>query len=417
MSAGAIEVVDLLARWVHLIAGIMWIGNSFLWNWMDRNLESPHTDARSITPSPTGSIWLLHSGAFYYAEKTLLAGAPMPARLHWFRWQAYTTWWTGLALLITVYWVGGRAALTDPGVAALTHGTAVAVGAGGIILGLLIYEFAHRVLAPRSIALATAFWLTGLTAISFVFTELLSGRAALLHVGAMIGTLMAGNVVFTIMPAQRELVASVGAPPSAAGAGSTASARAKRVSIDNNYFVFPVILLMMTSHYSALYGQPRVWIPLAIIVAGGAGARHLLNIRFAFAPWKPALTATIVLTAGALYASVVFSRSAPPTLAVETGPVEFADVRHLIDRRCSSCHASEPSDLTFGIAPGGVRFDSPEQIVAMAARIQQRVVADQTMPPANKTLMTAAERDLLRRWIAEGARLNSVPTAAVQLPR
>ncbi len=412
MSAGSIEIIDLVARWVHLIAGIMWIGNSFLWNWMDRNLEPPGAGARAMTPEPTGSIWLLHSGAFYYAEKTLLAGAPMPARLHWFRWQAYTTWWTGLVLLIAVYWLGGRAALTDPAVADLSQGAAVAVGAGGIVLGWMIYEAAHRVLAPRSAALAAAFWLTGLAAISFAFTELLSGRAALMHVGAMIGTLMAGNVVFTIMPAQRELVASVGAPPGADIAGSAASARAKRVSIDNNYFVFPVIALMMTSHFSALYGQPRAWIPLAIILAGGALTRHLLNIRFSFAAWKPALTGAIALTVGALYASVVFSRSAPTATPLATGPVEFADVRHVIDRRCSSCHASEPSDLTFGVAPGGVRFDTPEQIVALAARIQQRAVVDQTMPSANKTRMTAAERDLLRRWIAEGAQL-----PGAQLPR
>ncbi len=407
MTAAGWELLDLTARWVHLVAGIMWIGNSFLWNWMDRNLEPPSAGAPKITPEPVGSIWLLHSGAFYYAEKTLLGGAALPARLHWFRWQAYTTWWTGLALLITVYWFGGRAALTDAHVTELSHGAAVALGAGGILLGTLIYEFAHRVLAHRSNALATAFWVTGLAAIAFAFTQVFTGRAALLHVGAMIGTLMAGNVVFTIMPAQRALVASVGAPPGMAAAGSAASARAKRVSIDNNYFVFPVIILMMVSHFSAIHGQPRVWIPLAIIIAGGAAARHIMNIRFGFAAWKPVLTAVIVGTVAALYGTVVVNARAVEGsfAAVSSGPVTFAEVRHIVDVRCGSCHASTPADVTFGVAPGGVLFDTPEQIAALALRIQQRAIVDRTMPPANKTRITDIERDLLRRWIAEGAQL------------
>lgn len=407
MSAWGVELVDLVARWVHLIAGIMWIGNSLLWNWMDRNLVAPTTGARTQTPEPVGSIWLLHSGAFYYAEKTLLAGAPMPSRLHWFRWQAYATWWSGFVLLLAVYWLGGRAAMTDPSVADITHGTAVLVGIGGILAGGLVYEFAHRAIAPRAPRLATLKWVLSLTFISVVFTLLLSPRAAFLHVGAMLGTIMAGNVVFTIMPAQRELVAAVQATGSAPTVVSEASARAKRVSIDNNYIVFPVLALMLSGHFSTLYAHPHPWLPILILVAGGAAVRHVLNIRFTISSWRPVLAATMLATVASLYvvmrqsASQGGSRRAPAVDVATQGPVEFADVRHVIDRRCGSCHAAEPADVSLGVTPAGVRFDTPEEIIAYAARIRERAVTTRTMPPANKTRMTDAERALLARWAAQ----------------
>jgi uncharacterized membrane protein len=406
----AIELIDLVARWTHVIAGIMWIGNSLLWNWIDRNLVPRGAGDRSQTPEPVGSIWLLHSGAFYYMEKTLLAGAPMPRRLHWFKWQAYATWWSGFVLLLAVYWLGGRAAMTDPAVADIPHGMAVAIGAGGILAGGLLYEFAHHGIAPRAPRAATLFWVAALAGIAFAFTHLLGARAAYLHVGAMLGTIMAANVVFTIMPAQRELVAAVQATGSAPAVVSEASARAKRVSIDNNYLVFPVIALMISGHYAALYGYPRPWIPLAILVAGGASVRHVLNLRFTVTGWRPRLALTLVATVAALYAVLRDGARARPDagagagIAAAAGPVAFADVRHVIDRRCGACHSAAPSDESFGAVPAGVLFDTPEQIVSFAPRILERAVLTRTMPPANKTRITDAERELLGRWVAEGAR-------------
>ncbi|HEU4749285.1 MAG TPA: urate hydroxylase PuuD, partial [Gemmatimonadaceae bacterium] len=244
MSGQAIELVDLVARWIHVIAAIMWAGNSLLFNWLDRNLRpaSPEASGSPGAPGTLGNIWLLHSGAFYYVEKTLLGGQPLPRPLHWFKWQAYTTWWSGLVLLVVVYYFGGRAALADATVAPLGHGTAVLVSLSAIVGGLALYESMQRFVAPRAPRLALATWLAGLTAISIALTQLLSGRAAFLHVGAMLGTIMAANVVLTIVPSQRELVASVA---EGRGADPAVSARAKRVSIHNNYFTFPVIVLMV----------------------------------------------------------------------------------------------------------------------------------------------------------------------------
>lgn len=400
MSGTGVELVDLGARWIHLIAGIMWIGNSLLFNWLDRNLLP--ADIRPQTPKPVGTIWLLHSGGFYYVEKTLLDGAPLPAPLHWFKWQAYTTWWSGMVLLVAVYYAGGRAVLADSSVAALSHTQAVGVGVAAIVGGWLLYESMQRLVSPRAPAVAAAVWMLGLLAIAVGLTQLLNGRAAFLHVGAVLGTIMAANVVLTIVPSQRALVRSV-----VAGGGGSAelSARAKRVSIHNNYFTFPVIVLMVIGHFPAVYSHRLSWLLLLVLIAGGVAVRHVLNIRFGWPAWRPALLGTMALTVGALYAILrTGSASVPTSASAAAGPVSFAEVRHVIDRRCGSCHSAQQTDKTFGPAPGGIVLDTPEQIVTYAARIRERAVTTRTMPPANKTGMLDAERAVLERWLAQGGR-------------
>jgi uncharacterized membrane protein len=403
MSPAALELVDLVARWIHAIAGIMWIGNSLLFNWLDRRLLP--AGPRRLTPEPLGSAWLLHSGGFYYVEKTLLGGAGLPAPLNWFKWQAYTTWWSGLVLLLAVYWFGGRAVLADPAVAALSPAQAVATGAGAILGGWLLYETMQRLVAPRAPRFAATVWIGGLAVLSVALLQLLSGRAAFVHIGAMLGTIMAGNVVFTIVPSQRELVAAV-AGGEGRGGDPAVSARAKRVSLHNNYFTFPVIALMLSGHFPALYSQERSWLVLLVLAAGGMLVRHLLNLRFTWRAWRPALGAALLGTVAALYG--LLRTGSPPAGAASAapdGPVSFSEVRHIIDRRCAPCHSATPSDSSYGIVPGGVHYDTPEQIAAYAVRIRERAVLTRTMPPANKTGMSEAERGVLARWIAEGARL------------
>lgn len=403
MSSGAVELVDLVARWIHVIAAIMWVGNSLLFNWLDRNLRpaSPETLGSPGAKGTLGNIWLLHSGAFYFVEKTLLGGQPLPRPLHWFFVQAYTTWVSGLTLLVAVYYFGGRAALADPTVAPLSHRMAVLVAVAAIAGGWALYESMQRVVAPRAPRVALAIWITGLAAISIALTQLLSGRAAFLHVGAMLGTIMAGNVANTIVPSQRELVASV---TEGRGADPAVSARAKRVSIHNNYFTFPVIVLMLISHFPGVYASRLNWLLLLVLIAAGAGVRHLLNIRFTFPAWRPVLAGTMVGSVLALIAILRVGSTANAVSASDSsGPVSFADVRRVIDRRCAACHSAAPSDLSFGAAPGGVKFDTPAQILAHVARIRERAVATRTMPPANKTNITDAERAMLGRWITQGS--------------
>lgn len=403
MTGQAIELLDLIARWIHVIAAIMWVGNSLLFNWLDRSLR-PRRE-----PGVYGDIWLLHSGGFYIVEKntgerTPDGGLRLPHPLHWFKWQAYTTWISGAALLLVVYYLGGRALLVDPDIADLSHTTGTLIGVGTIVAAWLLYETVWRMLGTRAPGIAGAISIVlGLAAV-WLLTAHLSGRAAYLHVGAMLGTLMAANVAFTIVPSQRELVAALsnGRAPS-----QEIADRAKHRSIHNNYLTFPVIALMMSAHFPSLYAAPqRGFLSLLTLLAGGAAVRHVLNIRFTFPAWKVALAGTIAATVLLLALQLNLGRpdaaaNAATTALPET--ITFGDVRSIIDRRCAACHSRTPSDVSLGVMPAGVAFDSPEQIHALAARIRERAVVTRTMPPANKTRMTDRERAILEKWISAGA--------------
>ena len=405
-----IELLDLIARWIHVIASIMWVGNSMLFNWLDRNLRAS-TDADVY-----GDIWLIHSGGFYLVEKnkgerSATGVRSLPSPLHWFKWQAYTTWITGAALLIVVYYLGGRALLVDPAVANIAPSTGTAIAAGTIVAAFLLYEGLWRTIGTRAPGIAGATSLVLLVAAIELLLAQLNARAAYVHVGALLGTLMAGNVVFTIMPSQRELVAALraGREPSQAIAD-----RAKTRSIHNNYLTFPVIALMVSGHFPSLYAGQAADLAIFTIIAGGAAIRHVLNIRFTFAHWRVALAGALAVTALLL---VAFLRSWPfqarqaaaatsaqfDSLLATMPSVSFDDARRVIDRRCAACHSATPSDVSLGVMPAGVAFDTPAQIQALAPRILERAVTTRTMPPGNKTRITDGERAILAKW----ARANS----------
>jgi uncharacterized membrane protein len=402
MSGAAVELLDLVARWIHVIAGIMWIGNSLLFNWLDRNLR-PRPESDSY-----GDIWLIHSGGFYLVEKNRgqrRGGAlALPHPLHWFKWQAYTTWLSGAALLLVVYYLGGRALLVDPARAAIAPRVGVLIAIATIVSAWALYEIVWRTLGrthPVAAGVASIALLLG--AIELLLSTL-SGRAAFVHVGAMLGTIMAGNVALTIMPSQRELVAALqaGRPPS-----QEVADRAKTRSIHNNYLTFPVIALMMSAHFPSLYAH-RGELSLFALLVGGAAVRHVLNIRFTYRRWKPALAAALAGTTALLAVAVGGIPSAPRDGAAGAAQplpehVTFSDAHRIIDRRCAACHSATPSDVSLGVTPAGVAFDTPEQIRALVPRIRERAVVQRTMPPANKTRITDAERAVLARWIEMGA--------------
>jgi uncharacterized membrane protein len=239
-----------------------------------------------------------------------------------------------------------------------------------------------------------------LAAIAIALTQLLNGRAAFLHTGAMLATIMAGNVGHTIVPSQRALVASV----EGGGSSQALSDRAKRVSIHNNYFTFPVIVLMLISHFPAIYGHHWNWLLLLILVAGGAAVRHALNIRWTSASWKPILAGSVAGTVVPVWAILSVAPGTPTaSVAATSGAPRFEEVRHVIDRRCGVCHSARPTDISLGRTPAGVKFDTPQEIMMHAQRIHDRAVVTKTMPPANKTAITEEERVLLGRWFAAGS--------------
>lgn len=393
MSPHVHELLDLAIRWTHLIAGIMWIGNSMLFNWLDRNLERP-ADA---PPGFEGRIWMVHSGGFYDVVKKQLEPSQLPKTLHWFKWQNFSTWASGIFLLLVVYYLGDSALLVDAG-AGLGRGAAIGIGLGAVLGGWAVYDFLWRSPLGKRPQLASALSLLLLLGLIYTLTHTLSGRAAYIHVGVVLGTIMTGNVWMVILPSQRELVAAT-----AAGREQDPQLgkRAKQRSIHNNYMTFPLLFIMISNHFPSTYGGRSGWVVLVVLMLGGALVRHFMNIRFHYSGWLTAAAVTTVLTLGGLY---VLTRPQRLSTASEQG--SFGSAHAVIKRRCTACHSSAPTDEVWRVAPANVMFDTPAQIKAMAARIRARAVDNKTMPLGNKTGMTDEERAVLGAWLERGARID-----------
>jgi uncharacterized membrane protein len=395
------ELLDVLLRWTHVVAGIMWVGNSLLFNWLDRNLIRDDDEAgkKSAGGRHLGRIWLLHSGGFYDVEKKLLAPNEMPRVLHWFKWQAYTTWMTGFALLVLLYWTGGAALMTDPSISAIEPLGAVHLGVGVVLGGYVVYDGLWRLLG-RFEGAATALSLALVAGVIYALTHLLGGRAAYIHVGAMLGTCMAGNVAMHIVPSQRRLVAATVA---GRAQDPAESAHAKQRSIHNNYMTFPLIFTMLSNHFSIVYGSRWSGLLLGIFFVGGALVRHWLNIRFTFRRWLPALALTVGATVGAVAFFVARPTGVPAAVAPGAPPVAYASVHFVLHERCTPCHSDHPTLVSNPPAPAGVRFDTPEEVAVWKERIRARAVVTRSMPLNNRTGMTDEERDTLAQWFAQGA--------------
>lgn len=393
-----VDLLDLVLRWVHVIAGIMWIGNSLLFNWLDRNLEK----RAGLGPLSDGEIWLLHSGAFYQVEKKLLEPSQMPGKVHWFMYQNLSTWVSGILLLVVVYFLGSSAWLVDPGAGHVAFGTAVFAAVLSLIGGWVVYDVVCRAGLPSRPVLVGALCFAVLVAIAWGLSQIMTPRAAYIHVGVLIGTIMTGNVWTVIVPSQRALVAATaaGRPQDRA-----LSLRAKQRSIHNNYLTFPLVFIMVSNHFPSLYGHRMNWVILTALMIGGALVRHFMNIRFGFRHFRPAVAATVIATIGATwFLARTPARPADLEAALRVGPpVAFQEVDAIVALRCASCHSRTPSDELFRAAPDGITFDQPAEIVAAAERIRVRVESH-TMPFRNRTAMTAAERLSVVRWVAQGAR-------------
>jgi uncharacterized membrane protein len=381
---------NLLLRWTHFIAGIAWIGSSFYFIWLDRALAVP----AQPRPGVEGDLWMVHSGGFYQVEKRRPGPSEVPPVLHWFKWEALLTWVSGIALLVLVYYLSG-AYLLDPGVSRIGRGAATALGIGLLVVGWLVYDGLWRSPLTAHPRIATAVSLTLLAAVTLALCRLLSGRAAFMHVGSLLGTIMVANVWMRILPAQRQMIAATQAGRQA---DFTLGERAKERSVHNSYMTFPLLFIMLSNHYPATYASPLNWLVLLLLIIAGAAVRHAMIGRGSSSRWA------LVPAALALAAAMFFSTPKTAAAPSETVP-SFAAVRAVIAQRCLPCHSQYQSDPTFGPAPGGVTFDTPESVARFAERIRVRAVETQTMPLANKTGMTPEERALLARWIAAGAPL------------
>ena len=410
-----VEWLNLLVRWLHLITGIAWIGASFYFVWLDNSIRPPKPGSPLAKAGVSGELWAVHGGGFYNPQKYLVAPAELPSDLHWFKWEAYATWLSGFAMLFIVYYFNASAMMIDKNVADLSSMQAVAVGLGTLAGGWIVYDLLCKSpLGEKPAVLGTVLFVL-IVASAYVLTHTLSGRAAYIHVGAMIGTMMVGNVLFVIIPGQRKLVEAMekGQSPD-----PIYGKRAKVRSVHNNYFTLPVLLIMISNHYAMTYSHAYSWLILGAIMAAGVLIRHFFNLRHAGRVSLGYPVAGVILLV-----AVAIAIAPAPRKAVAAQPVAAADghghapsaadvarsghdisaVQQVMTARCASCHSAQPTQAGFASPPGGVMLDTPEQTRQHAAKIYQRAVQNKDMPLANMTNMTDAERQMIGTWFEAGA--------------
>jgi uncharacterized membrane protein len=391
------EWLNLLIRFAHLTTGIAWIGASFYFIWLDNHLQNPPSwkEEQGIS----GDLWAIHGGGFYEVSKYKLAPAQIPATLHWFKWEAYTTWITGFLLLSLMFYVGAESYLIDKRIADLTQTQAILIGLGAIVVGTACYEILVRTALKTHGVILGVILIILVTLISYGLTQVFSARGAYMHVGAIIGTIMAGNVFFGIIPSQKALVKAVeqGTSPDPAY-----GLNAKLRSTHNTYATLPILFIMISNHYPMTYAHQANWLVLVAIILITAALRQYFVLRH-FGKNKP------LIIAGTIIATIILAYVIAPKsmhsnsleTAAEQQIIDVNKVQQIITDRCSSCHSDTPTDDIFKVAQGGVIFNDLASIERWAPRIKIRVVDTKDMPFINKTKMTDKERQYIAQWLRE----------------
>ena len=385
------EWLNIVIRLMHITFGIAWIGASFYFVFLENALNR----TVNVRDELAGNLWAVHGGGFYYLEKYKVAPKTIPKHLHWFKYEAYFTWLSGFCLLFVVYYFNATALLIDKNVLNISPATAISIGVGSFIIAWLIYDLLCKTPLVKK---ETWFALIGFAiAVGFAYgySLVFSARAAYIHFGAMIGSIMVANVFFVIIPAQKAMVkaAREGKLPDPQ-MGKNALAR----SIHNNYFTLPVLFVMISNHFPSTFGFKYPWLVLVIISLGAAGVKHYLNLRE-----KGQLTIWVMPVSVLILLAAAFISAPPKDPGACTEKISMAQVLAIVNNRCVSCHSSKPTDDIYKAPPNGVVYDTPEDIVKKKDLIMQRVVITKTMPQNNKTNITQQERDMIRCWIAQGA--------------
>ena len=394
MEAYAVDWIQLILRWVHLITGIAWIGASFYFVWLDNSLSPPEQEA-DVDKGVGGELWAVHGGGFYVVRKFRVAPEVLPKTLHWFKWEAYWTWISGFSLLVVMYYLNARLYLIDPAVFPLTPLQAIGISVALIVAGWLVYDqLCKRLGLDREIWIAAAM-IAFVSLAALALSHLYGGRGLYIQIGVMLGTIMVANVAHVIIPAQRKLVESKkrGTAPD-----GVEGARGKQRSVHNNYFTLPVLFTMISNHYPLTYGNRHGWLVLIAILLIAAYVRHFFNLRHkGRAAWSIPVTAAL----GILLLAIAIAPAKPPQADAVVG---FDEVQAIVARRCAACHAEHPTQPGFVVAPKDVKLDTPERIATGAPKIYEQAVATRAMPIGNLTGMTDAERAKIAAWVAGGAR-------------
>jgi uncharacterized membrane protein len=392
------EALSAVLRWLHVIAGVAWIGSSFYFIHLDLSL----TAREGLPKGVKGDAWQVHGGGFYQMIKFMVAPGKMPDELTWFKWEAYTTWLSGFALLVLVYYLNADLFLIDRSVLDMSAPQAAAVAFVSLTAAWLGYEALCRSpLGKHEVALALVGYVF-LIALTYAFTHVFSGRGAFTQIGALIGTIMVANVFVIIIPYQKKIVAALiaGKEPDPYW-----GAIGKQRSVHNNYLTLPVIFLMLSNHYPLFFATRFNWLIVAIVLLIGPVIRHFFNSRHEGkgSPWW-----TWGVAVAGMIAIAWLSGLGPPGQKSGALPAtpKFAAVQDIVMSRCSMCHAGEPVWAGFAAAPGGVRLDDAEQIRLHARLIGIYAVRSHAMPPGNSTDISADDRRVIEAWLAAGAPAN-----------
>jgi uncharacterized membrane protein len=403
MASYLLDWLGLLLRWLHLVTGIAWIGASFYFVWLDNHLQPPRED-EAADPGVAGELWAVHGGGFYRSQKYRLAPALLPPTLHWFYWEAYSTWLSGFALLCLLYFLRAEAYLIDPAVAALSKPIAIGLAVSFIVASWLIYDALCRSPLGRHTRALGAVVGVALAAEAWGLCQLFSGRGAFMVFGSALGSIMVANVLFVIIPGQRELVR---AKQQGRAPDPSPGLRARQRSVHNTYFTLPVLFVMISNHYAMTYGARFNWLVLIAISFAGACIRAWFVARHRAAERGYVPLLPMLLGAGALAGVVV--ALAPAAGRGTTGPQptaasgEVAQVQQIVQMRCVPCHAAQPTQAGFSAAPNGLVLQTLDQLLAHLPEVQQQLTA-RTMPLGNLTAMTDQERAAVLVWIGHGAR-------------
>ncbi len=385
------EWLNIIIRLAHITFGIAWIGASFYFVFLENALNR----TKDVRDELAGNLWAIHGGGFYYLEKYKVAPKTIPKHLHWFKYEAYFTWLSGFCLLFVVYYFNASALLIDKNILDITPLTGISIGVGSFVVAWVIYDLLCKSPLIKKPILFTLIGFVVLVGFAYFYSRVFSGRAAYIHFGAMIGSIMVANVFFVIIPAQKAMVkAARQGLPLNPQLGKNALNR----SLHNNYFTLPVLFVMISNHFPTTFGYENPWLILVIISLGTAGVKHYLNLREKgqLAVWVLPVS-VVILLAGA------FISAPPKNPGACNSKIEFSEVNSIIQARCISCHSSSPTDDVYKAPPNGVMYDTPDDIVKKKDLIMQRVVITKTMPQNNKTNITQKERDVIRCWIEQGA--------------
>ena len=389
-------------RWLHVITAMAWIGASFFFIALDLGLKK----APDMPNGVSGEEWQVHGGGFYHIQKYLVAPQNMPEHLIWHKWQSYITWVSGAALLMVVYWVGGELFLLDPTKADLTLFQGILISGGSLTIGWIAYDFMCKSwLGNHSTALMLLLFVI-LVIMAWGYSQIFTGRAALLHLGAFTATIMTGNVFFQIMPNQRIVVADL-------KAGRTPDAKygkiAKLRSTHNNYLTLPVVFLMLSNHYPLSFGTEYAWLIASLIFLTGVTIRHYFNTMHATGTgphWTWAVTLILMIVIAWL-SSVRPDDSYDDAMARDLTPVEqhfasaegFEVAYDTVIGNCSMCHAREPAWDGIRWAPKGIYLETPSDVARHANLIYLQAGITNAMPPPNAIQMDQTARETIIAWV------------------